>query len=387
MSFVRVRNLRRTFGPVTAVDNVSIDIEEGEIFALLGPSGCGKTTILRSIAGFERPDAGDIFVGEQDVNRLPPHERPIGMVFQAYALFPHLTVFDNVAYGLYADMIKSGRFGQKLGVFARMINRRLARPPRDVVERVGEALQTVELTGYDTRFPSQLSGGQQQRVALARALVVEPEVLLMDEPLSNLDRKLRDAMRVNLRALLKRIGITTVIVTHDQEEAMSMADRMAVMKDGNVLQVGLPDEIYRRPNTEFVAEFIGDANMLTGRLVSPQGDPTGAFTFVHEDMTLTLASRPDVSDLSAPVMAMIRPEDIILRPHQPGDRAATNGRREAVSALVGTIRTATYFGSTISYNVTVGGSQLRVDAMGSEGVLREGSDVTAEISPESILIL
>ena len=387
MSFVRVRNLRRTFGPVTAVDNVSIDIEEGEIFALLGPSGCGKTTILRSIAGFERPDAGDIFVGEQDVNRLPPHERPIGMVFQAYALFPHLTVFDNVAYGLYADMIKSGRFGQKLGVFARMINRRLARPPRDVVERVGEALQTVELTGYDTRFPSQLSGGQQQRVALARALVVEPEVLLMDEPLSNLDRKLRDAMRVNLRALLKRIGITTVIVTHDQEEAMSMADRLAVMKDGNVLQVGLPDEIYRRPNTEFVAEFIGDANMLTGRLVSPQGDPTGAFTFVHEDMTLTLASRPDVSDLSAPVMAMIRPEDIILRPHQPGDRAATNGRREAVSALVGTIRTATYFGSTISYNVTVGGSQLRVDAMGSEGVLREGSDVTAEISPESILIL
>ena len=378
MSSVRVRNLRRTFGPVTAVDDVSVEIEEGEIFALLGPSGCGKTTILRSIAGFERPDAGEILVGDARVNELPPHERPIGMVFQAYALFPHMTVFDNVAYGLYADLIKTGSPAQKLGVAARLVNRRLARPPADVVKRVGEALNTVELTGFEARFPSQLSGGQQQRVALARALVVEPEVLLMDEPLSNLDRKLRDAMRVNLRTLLKRIGITTVIVTHDQEEAMSMADRIAVMKDGNVQQVGLPDAIYRRPATAFVAEFIGDANMLQGRVVANQTGGSGRFVSDALEVDVHLDDPKLTSD--RPVQAMIRPENIVLRPSN-GDSKAAPG------ALLGTITTATYFGSTIRYHVSVNGLQLKADAMATDGVLQEQTAVTVHIRPGSVLIL
>jgi len=385
MSSVRVRHLHRTFGSVTAVDDVSLDIEEGEIFALLGPSGCGKTTILRSISGFEKPDAGDVLIGEKSVSRLPPHERPVGMVFQAYALFPHMTVFDNVAYGLYADIIKSGHGSQKLRVIARMLNRRFGRPPDIVKRRVQEALRTVDLVGYDERFPSQLSGGQQQRVALARAIVVEPEVLLMDEPLSNLDRKLRDAMRVSLRTLLKRIGITVIIVTHDQEEAMSMADRIAVMKDGNILQVGLPDEVYRRPVNPFVAEFIGDANMLTGTIdVATSAGPT--LVTANLRLSVSADSWAPESHTGSTVSAMIRPESIRVSAEDafaPG--VGTGG--SSTNRLRGTVTTATYLGNSVRYEVTVGDVVLKVDALSGHVVFRGQTPVTVGIDADAIRIL
>ncbi len=227
-------------GRVMAVDDVTLDIEAGEFFALLGPSGCGKTTSLRMIAGFELPDSGRVHVGGRDITDLPVHRREMGMVFQSYALFPHRTVEENVGFGLrMRDVSKA-----------------------DIKQRVAAALALVALTGLGERKPSQLSGGQQQRVALARALVVEPPVLLCDEPLGALDRKLRQQMQFELKELQKRLGVTLVFVTHDQEEALAMSDRIAVMNKGRIEQVGTPTEIYEKPRTRFVADFIGEINLL-----------------------------------------------------------------------------------------------------------------------------
>ena len=238
---IRLEQVTKTFdGHVLAVDEVTLDIEAGEFFALLGPSGCGKTTSLRMIAGFEMPDSGRIHVGGKDITDLPVHKREMGMVFQSYALFPHRTVAENVAFGL------------------RM--RDVSRP--DIEGRVKAALALVALTGLEDRKPSQLSGGQQQRVALARALVVEPPVLLCDEPLGALDRKLRQQMQFELKELQKRLGVTLVFVTHDQEEALAMSDRIAVMNKGRIEQIGAPTEIYEKPRTRFVADFIGEINLL-----------------------------------------------------------------------------------------------------------------------------
>ena len=243
---IKLDNVTKTFdGRVLAVDGVTLDIAAGEFFSLLGPSGCGKTTSLRMIAGFELPDSGRVHVAGRDITDLPVHKRDMGMVFQSYALFPHRTVAENVAFGL------------------RM--REVAKP--DIERRVKAALAQVALTGLEERKPGQLSGGQQQRVALARALVVEPPVLLCDEPLGALDRKLRQQMQFELKELQKRLGVTLVFVTHDQEEALAMSDRIAVMNHGKVEQVGAPTEIYERPRTRFVADFIGEINILeeTGR--------------------------------------------------------------------------------------------------------------------------
>jgi ABC-type Fe3+/spermidine/putrescine transport system ATPase subunit len=238
---IRLDNVTKTFdGRVLAVDGVTLDIAAGEFFSLLGPSGCGKTTSLRMIAGFELPDSGRVHVAGRDITDLPVHKRDMGMVFQSYALFPHRTVAENVAFGL------------------RM--REVARS--DIERRVKAALAQVALTGLEERKPGQLSGGQQQRVALARALVVEPPVLLCDEPLGALDRKLRQQMQFELKELQKRLGVTLVFVTHDQEEALAMSDRIAVMNHGRVEQVGAPTEIYERPRTRFVADFIGEINIL-----------------------------------------------------------------------------------------------------------------------------
>jgi putative spermidine/putrescine transport system ATP-binding protein len=259
---IKLDQVTKTFdGRVMAVDAVTLDIAAGEFFSLLGPSGCGKTTSLRMIAGFEHPDSGRVHVGGRDITDLPVHRRDMGMVFQSYALFPHRTVAENVAFGL-----------------------RMREVPRPEVERrVAAALAQVALTGFETRKPGQLSGGQQQRVALARALVVEPPVLLCDEPLGALDRKLRQQMQFELKELQKRLGVTLVFVTHDQEEALAMSDRIAVMNGGRVEQVGTPTEIYERPRTRFVADFIGEINILEGggplralrpekiRLVAPDG--------------------------------------------------------------------------------------------------------------------
>lgn len=259
---IKLDHVTKTFdGRVMAVDAVTLDIAAGEFFSLLGPSGCGKTTSLRMIAGFEHPDSGRVHVGGNDITDLPVHRRDMGMVFQSYALFPHRTVAENVAFGL-----------------------RMREVPKPEIERrVAAALAQVALTGLEARKPGQLSGGQQQRVALARALVVEPPVLLCDEPLGALDRKLRQQMQFELKELQKRLGVTLVFVTHDQEEALAMSDRIAVMNKGKVEQVGTPTEIYERPRTRFVADFIGEINILEGggrlsalrpekiRLVAPAG--------------------------------------------------------------------------------------------------------------------
>jgi putative spermidine/putrescine transport system ATP-binding protein len=240
---IRLDGVSKSFdGRVRAVDEASLRIEPGEFFSLLGPSGCGKTTTLRMIAGFEMPDTGRIHVGERDITDVPVHHRDMGMVFQSYALFPHRTVAENVAFGL------------------RM--RKMARA--DIAARVRAALAQVALTGFEARRPGQLSGGQQQRVALARAIVIRPAVLLCDEPLGALDRKLRQQMQFELKQLQKELGVTLVFVTHDQEEALAMSDRIAVMNAGRIEQVGTPGEIYERPRTRFVADFIGEINLLDG---------------------------------------------------------------------------------------------------------------------------
>src|SRR4029079_12788217 len=239
---INIEGVARSFSGVLAVDNVSIAIRDGEFFTLLGPSGCGKTTLLRMVAGFCELDRGQILLGEQRIDTLPPHKRNTGIVFQNYAVCRNLTVGDNVAYGLRA---------RKVG-------------KEEIRERVARALKLVQLPGYGERWPHQLSGGQLQRVAIARALVIEPHVLLLDEPLSNLDAKLRVEMRGEIRELQKTLGITAIYVTHDQEEALSISDRVAVMRGGRVEQIGAPKELYRRPATPFVAAFLGTTNLLEG---------------------------------------------------------------------------------------------------------------------------
>ena len=237
---VELTNITKRFGPLRAVDDVSLTIGEGDFFTLLGPSGCGKTTLLRTIAGFYHPDAGEIRFGERLVNHIPAHRRETGMVFQNYALFPHLSVFDNIAYGLRARKV----------------------PKPEIAERIGRIIKSVQLEGLERRAPSKLSGGQQQRVALARALVISPQILLMDEPLSNLDAKLRVSMREEIRRIQKELGITTIYVTHDQEEAMAVSDRIAILNRGRLEQVGAPAEIYYRPESRFTAEFMGSSNII-----------------------------------------------------------------------------------------------------------------------------
>jgi spermidine/putrescine transport system ATP-binding protein len=241
---VELKGVFKRFGGVTAVDGVDLSIRKGEFFALLGSSGCGKTTLLRMIAGFEYPDAGEVVIQGRDVAHVPPNERPVNMVFQHYALFPHMSVADNVAFGLRMKRL----------------------PEAEVRERAEEALRTVQLSALAARYPHQLSGGQQQRVALARALVNRPEVLLLDEPLAALDEKLRQEMRIELKALQVKVGITFVFVTHDQEEALALADRIAVMRDGRIQQLGTPVEVYETPASRFVADFVGVSNLLEGRV-------------------------------------------------------------------------------------------------------------------------
>ncbi|HSK92849.1 MAG TPA: ABC transporter ATP-binding protein [Candidatus Angelobacter sp.] len=248
-AIVAVEELRKAFGPVVALDGVSLAIGDNEFFALLGPSGCGKTTLLRCLAGFEQPDSGRILLDGEEISRVPPYRRPFNMMFQSYALFPHMSVDDNVAYGLRQEKVREPELGR----------------------RVADALEMVQLGGMGRRRPHQLSGGQRQRVALARALVKRPRLLLLDEPLAALDRKLRGQMQLELKRLQETVGISFVIVTHDQEEALVMADRAAIMDRGRVLQLAAPDELYERPATRFVATFVGESNLLRGRLAAGDG--------------------------------------------------------------------------------------------------------------------
>jgi spermidine/putrescine transport system ATP-binding protein len=296
---VRLIELTKRFREIVAVDAISLDIQIGEFFSLLGPSGCGKTTTLRMIGGFELPTSGRIELRGRDVTLDTPERRPVNMVFQSYALFPHLSVFDNVAFGL----------------------RRRKVPDADVRRRVGATLELVRLTGYDRRGPGELSGGQQQRVALARALVCEPTVLLLDEPLGALDLKLRRQLQVELKRVQVEVGITFVYVTHDQEEALALSDRIAVMNGGRIEQLGTPEELYDRPATRFVADFIGTTNLLTGTVVSVAGDDAV--------LELEAGGRCVVgADGLAPgavVEIAVRPEALELVPRPAGDPGAAGG--------------------------------------------------------------
>ncbi len=282
---VIIKNAVKKYGDFTAVNGISLNIEQGEFFTLLGPSGCGKTTLLRMIAGFNTVDGGEICFDEQVINNLPAHKRDIGMVFQNYAIFPHLNVADNVAYGLKARKV----------------------PKEQITPRVDEALRMVQIDQLKARQPNELSGGQQQRVALARAFVIEPGVLLMDEPLSNLDAKLRVQMRTTIKKLQRRLGITTIYVTHDQEEALAISDRIAVMNQGNIMQIGRPEEIYRKPANPFVANFIGVSNFVDCTVDGQ--DPKAASVKLHDGYSFQMPLR---APYSGEVILSARPEQLFF---------------------------------------------------------------------------
>jgi len=316
---IAVDNLTKRFGSLAAVSEVSLAIEEGEMFTLLGPSGCGKTTLLRLLAGFYTPDAGEIRFGDRVVNEVPPHERGIGMVFQNYALWPHMTVSENVSYGLKLRKVTSS----------------------DMTARVQGVLAKVGLTGLGDRYPGQLSGGQQQRVALARALVLNPQMLLLDEPLSNLDAKIRVQVRAEIRKLQKELGITAVYVTHDQEEALAMSDRIAVFNLGKTCQVGPPKALYERPTTRFVADFIGINNLIEGTVRSVAGPGLRADTALGE--VVAIHDEPlRVGDRCA---ICIRPENIVLNGQPGGEKNHFKGK----------IAFTAYLGNTLRYDVDLGG--------------------------------
>ena len=289
----------KRFGDVAALCDVSLAIRHGEFMTLLGPSGCGKTTLLNLVAGFFSPDGGQILIAGDLVNDVPTYKREIGMMFQNYALFPHMTVMANVAYGLTTRHL----------------------PKREIARRVEDALALVKLVGLEDRKPRQLSGGQQQRVALARALVIKPKVLLLDEPFSALDKHLRASMQIELREIQRKLGVTTIFVTHDQSEALSLSDRIAVMSEGRIRQVGTPGTVYANPCERFVASFVGDANVLRGRLVSINGTLA---TVALGDVLVTVPSDPLLgATISAPVDLFIRPEQ--LRPADASEPFATSG--------------------------------------------------------------
>jgi ABC-type Fe3+/spermidine/putrescine transport system ATPase subunit len=350
---LKVERVTKTFGSVVAVDDVSFEIPRGAFATLLGPSGCGKTTTLRMIAGFYDPDRGDIVLGGRRINELPAHRRGTAMVFQDYALFPHMTVKDNVSYGL-----------------------RLAHVGKDERERrVAETLQFVGLTGLESRWPSQLSGGQQQRVAVARALVLRPEILLLDEPLSNLDAKLRVQLRWELRTLQQRLRMTFVYVTHDQDEALTLSDWIAVMNAGKVEQAGTPWEIYYHPKTSFLADFVGAVNLVPGTVRELRG---GQAVVAFGERTLAVPVPTDVAlRQGAEVRLCVRPEALGLSASAAGDGAALPGR----------VARKAFLGDLMRYWVTIDGREWIVDQPDPGASQPFESDVFVTVRPERVHVI
>jgi putative spermidine/putrescine transport system ATP-binding protein len=349
--FLQIEHVRKSFGQATVVQDFNLEVGRGEFVSFLGPSGCGKTTVLRMVAGFEEPSAGQIVIGGQDVTRLKPNRRNIGMVFQAYALFPNLTVAQNIGFGL-----------------------RVAGANRaDTDKRVAEMLSLIKLPEFGDRYPYQLSGGQQQRVALARALAPRPKLLLLDEPLSALDAKVRVSLREEIRQIQKELGITTVFVTHDQEEALSISDRIVVMYGGRAEQVGTPFEIYNRPATRFVASFVGTLNILNGTIADPKA---GA---VDVDGNTVKTGR-DLSHLSrgAPVSLALRPEAVSIGKAN-GHEGMARGRISEVSFL----------GSVIRIRVDLGKDSISFDRFNSPNSPppREGEECEVKFATSDILVL
>ena len=341
MSAVTARNVTKRYGSLRALDDVTLEFPDGAFFALLGPSGSGKTTLLRAVAGFVEPDEGRILIDGADVAHIPAHRRDIGMVFQNYALFPHMTVFDNVAFGL----------------SVRGVGRSEAR------DRVGRMLDLVRLSGLDRRKPRQLSGGQQQRVALARALVTEPKVLLLDEPLGALDKRLRQEMQIELKQIQRAVGITAIFVTHDQEEALTLSDRIAIIDEGGLVQTGAPGELYERPRTRFAASFLGDANFLSGRVegngvrVDGVGRVAAAASLAPGEATL--AVRPEKMRLAAP------------------DSGAEGNR------IVGSVDRRVFSGASVTYIVDTPAGPIRAFRQNAgEAMMEVGATVAVVWSPE-----
>jgi len=361
---VNIENVNLYFGNNHVLRDLTLKIEPGEFFAFLGPSGCGKTTLLRLIAGFGRAQTGKIRIGEEDVTSYPPWKRNLGMVFQSYALWPHMTVWKNVAFGL-----EERRF-----------------PKSEIHRRVGAVLDLVDLVDLADRRPSQLSGGQQQRVALARTIVVEPKVLLLDEPLSNLDAKLRIQMRQELLLLQRKLAITTIFVTHDQEEANTMADRIAVMNEGVVQQVGTPTELYDNPANRFVASFIGTANLLDGALSTVDGKPVFRTT---DGLTVPLASEA-ASRMTRGVKGcsiVFRPQNVTIRPAEEGDYQG--GDRQGTVSIGGIVQHREFLGSLIRYTVAVGERTILVDDAHHRGqpALSVGTSATLGLASEQVILL
>ncbi len=358
MSVVQLDRVTKRFGQFTAVSEVSFDLEKGGILSLLGPSGCGKTTTLRMIAGFEEPSSGDVLISGTSMRGKRPYERNVGLLFQDYALFPHMSVAHNVAYGL----------------------RRRGYERSRISARVGEMLDLVKLNGFDDRRPAQLSGGQQQRVALARALATNPEVVLLDEPLSALDAKLRQELRIELKQILSAVEATTIIVTHDQEEAMSLGDRLVVMNEGRIVQEGPPTEVYRNPHTKFVAEFIGRSNWLSGTLRTP-GDQ-GLCVFETDGNLSIWVPEPTLEATSYEVC--IRPERIRIG-FQPIDRRSMDYSNQ----LQGTVKNVAHLGADIHLVVQLpGGETITIsEQFTGQSLDQYGDTIEFTFLPEDCIVV
>ena len=351
---IRLEKIGKRYGDLWAARDVDVNIQSGEFYTLLGPSGCGKTTLLRIIAGFLAPDEGTVLFDDKAVNHVPPWERDVGMVFQSYALWPHMTVFENVAFGLRERKI----------------------PRSEIAARVADALGRVGLAATEKRRPSQLSGGQQQRVALARTLVVQPRALLLDEPLSNLDAKLRAEMRIELLKIQRDLGITTVYVTHDQEEALALSTRIAVMDAGKVVQEGSPREIYENPRSRFVAEFVGQSNLFFGTIKQSGG----GFVEVETDEGLKIKTAAVPLRLTgAPggkITLYIRPETMTLLP--VGDAPRDSNR------LTGRVAASAYQGSSVEYEVDVKGKSIRAHVANPKILFQRGDEVAVVFDPKDV---
>ena len=365
-AFLRIANLTKRFGDVAAVDNVSIDIHKGEIFALLGSSGCGKSTLLRMLAGFETPTEGSIHLEGAEIAKLPPYERPINMMFQSYALFPHLTVWENIAFGLKRDGMEKNA----------------------IAERVEAMLQLVQLQAYAKRKPHQLSGGQQQRVALARSLAKRPKLLLLDEPLGALDKKLREQTQFELVNIIKEVGVTCVMVTHDQDEAMTMADRIAVMSQGQFLQVGVPNEIYETPNCLFVADFIGNVNLFNGTVAIDEPD----HVIIETPECKHYVSHGITGSRGMEAHVAIRPEKICLQTAVPSVEQRESAAEDGFNCVHGSITGVAYFGSFTLFHVLLdGGLTITVShensARHEETQLARGQEVYAWWDGSDVVVL